>query len=104
MLRFNICINSANGIGLQLLGSFRPVGFTKVYYEFFTLIVPIVPLGCFRVEEYPNGNWRKKSYKIYGSEKWNFLEIMYIYLSTYSGVAFFCGIIWLISLTNILGL
>lgn len=84
-------MNTFNGIGAIAFGCFRKIGMTHVSYVFLTLLVPLIPIGCYRVEKgekesHKEGAIRKETtpYKIYGSERWNWMEVLYVYLFSYS--------------------
>lgn len=96
-------LGTVNSIGITCMGIFRDIGETHVSYFFVSLLVPIIPIGCYRVKEGittsgKDGAFRKVTtpYKIYGSEKWNGLEILQIYLYTYSIAAFIGCTLWLL--------
>ena len=81
-----------NAIGITCLGKYRVFGNTQVSYVFLSLFFPIIPIGCYRVTEslsttpHRDGPaWKSSTrYKIFGSEKWNLLEVLHVYLSSYS--------------------
>ncbi|MBR3455098.1 MAG: hypothetical protein IKH26_07235 [Bacteroidaceae bacterium] len=101
---------SYNGIGTFLLGNFRydSRSGTYVAYIFFCLYVPFFPVGCWRIGNVTSMpridfGYKKKyttTFKVYGSEKPYFLEILFIMLYGWSGVLaiflFFCFIFVLI--------
>lgn len=94
-----------NSVGTVFLGNYRNVGDTHVSYVFLSVIFPIFPIGCYRVTEgkttsYREGAARVRStaFKIFGSEKWNLLEILNVYLSSWSTKGFVLCIVWLIGM------
>ena len=99
-------LSTWNLIGTTCQGSYREVGGTHVSYVFFTFIFPLIPFGCYRVKEGPSINphrdgavWKSStSYSVYGSEKWNFLEVLHVYLSSWSIMMLVLCFIWFIFL------
>lgn len=101
---------SWNNIGFSLLGDFRYdlMNNSRVKYYFFCVVIPVFPLGCYRVNEGlttdlgRKGAFResKTDYTIYGTEKWSALEVLSIYLIGIAGVSAFgivvelCGLIF----------
>lgn len=81
---------TTNGFGFTLLGNFRldPTTLSYAKYEFFTMIVPIFPISCYRVQDLGisqlNGHTNQKSLKVFGTEKWNIIEVFTIYLQGWS--------------------
>lgn len=104
----HLLLGTGNGIGFTLLGDFRVRTYMKdnnyknmtssnVTYHFFTFFfLPILPFGCYRVIQtgYHRENHKRAttSYKILGSERWNLIEDLSIYISSYAfiiiGVSF----------------
>lgn len=88
-----------NGIGLCLLGDFRYDWRTQtmVKYEFLTLIVPLFPTNCYRAkitQEYSVNHKRHiTKYKIYGTEKWHWFEVLSIYVMGFGGLALLVAVI-----------
>lgn len=81
----NPVLSSVNGVGFTLRGGFgRYDGATdsSVYYLFFSILIPLIPIKCYRATELDAG----RQYRIYGHESWRFWEIVAVYLSTISGV------------------
>ena len=87
------------GIGVSLSGDFfnlRCFHGSIVTYQCITFFyLPILPIGCYRVYRGKTTSVgpRKSttSYKIYGSEKWIFLELLFLYLHHWSLAAFICS-------------
>lgn len=82
------------GIGQNLFGlfKFREVADTYVSYTFFCLILPLFPTGCYRVrltgtEVGVLGN--RQEWIIFGSEKFDFKEIVAVYLYAYGFLLWF---------------
>lgn len=90
----NIPMGTVNGIGLVLYGTdFRSHSAltsnhnfisSEVKYLFFTILyVPIIPLGCYRVDltGYKRKNYKRTetSYYVYGTERWAFWEVISIF-------------------------
>lgn len=89
----DIPMGTINGIGLTLYGmdfrshsDFAPGNrfiSSEVKYLFFTILyIPLLPLGCYRVNL--SGFQRKykgsvTSYNVYGTERWVLWELLYIY-------------------------
>ena len=97
--------NIWNSVGVIYLGDYRKVGNTHVSYVFFSIIFPLIPIGCYRVTEGGTTSYRKgatkvrsTSYKIYGSEKWSKLEILHVYLSSWSVKMLALCVVWLLFL------
>ena len=85
------------GIGTNLLGffHFRELENTWVSYSFFCFILPLFPVGCYRVRKEGSSYGAlgtKVEWAIFGSEKGNVLEVATIYLHFYG------FLIWLVSL------
>lgn len=98
-------LSTLNGIGYSLIGGFRTVEDTHVSYVFLCLFIPLFPVGCYRVKEgnfksFRDGVYRKTTTDVQcmGSEKWRILEIIQVYLSSYSIMAIIICIVWLMSL------
>lgn len=65
---------------LSVLGDCDDI--SEVCYKFFTLLfLPIVPLGCYRVQTY-NGSYRK----VVGNEKARLWEILCVYIGYFAAV------------------
>lgn len=96
----NISMGTINGFGKTLCGNlfdfrshmsspsdyrFHSLVSSNVKYLFFTIFfIPVIPLGCYRVDTgvYHQQVSRKRqvtSYRIYGTEKWVFWEVISIY-------------------------
>ena len=91
----DIPLGTGNGIGLHFLGDYRhdyiSDGSTNVSYYFFVFFfLPIIPLGCYRIQEgstySPSHHRSTTRYKIYGTEKWKFTEVVTIYLKTWGAL------------------
>ncbi len=101
-----IKLNSANGIGVMLLGGFEynsPDSLQKILicYPFIPfLFLPLIPLGCYICypgeEKYINYKHSTQNLYFYGSQPWRFIEILHIYLSGFSGTIFRIGLIFCI--------
>lgn len=93
----NPLLGTGNGIGFVLLNSTGRYDYNSnstAWYLFFSIIIPIIPIGCYRASEVGRkGN--STQYKIYGHEKWKFWEVVSIYLGTYTWIA---GIIFIIAI------
>jgi len=87
-------LGTMNGIGTSLYGYFRPDGLSYVTYEFLCFFIPLIPVGCYRVEQGMTTQGYKKtstSYRFYGSEKWRFTEVINIYLTAFGVIAMIIG-------------
>lgn len=101
----DLALGTGNGIGLTLLGEFRPsfngIESTHVAYYFFVFLnIPIIPLGCYRVSEV-SSTWKNHKrnvtrYNIYGKEKWKIHEVLLLYFQAIAGIALFVGVICLL--------
>jgi hypothetical protein len=89
-------LGTVNGIGFNLIcgGRYEHQTESEAYYLFFSLLIPLIPIGCYRAKEV-NSSHRGNSYRIYGHEKWRFWEVFSIYIS---GISWCVGFICLISL------
>ena len=95
-----------NSVGITCLGKYREFGEYQVSYVFFSLIFPLIPIGCFRVIEGPSTRphregaaWKSITpYKIIGSEKWDILEILHVYLSSWSIKILVLCFVWFIGM------
>lgn len=95
-------LGTGNGLGISFYKSERcdfKTGAT-VYYQFITIFLPLIPIGCYLAKEigYHKENHKKAttSYAIYGVAKWNVWEILSIYLWWYpifGGIVSIIGII-----------
>lgn len=96
---------SGNGIGLTLYGDcmrYDPQTQSEVKYVFLIFFyLPILPLGCYRVQEtgYASQSYKRSctSYKIFGSERWRILEVICIYLRFLTGILLVIAVICVIS-------
>ena len=81
-------LGTINGIGCTLCGGwgrYDPNTNSTVYYHFFSFIIPLIPLGCYRATKIgESGN--STEYQIYGHDKWRFWEVIAVYLSSISWV------------------
>ena len=79
-------LGTINGIGCTLCGGwgrYDPNTNSIVYYHFFSFIIPLIPLGCYRATQIgESGN--STEYQIYGHDKWRFWEVIAVYLSSIS--------------------
>lgn len=82
-------LSSWNNVGFKLFGEFRmDTNYSTVKYLFFCVFFPLIPIGCYRAKEGATKDLGRvdaahvstTEYTIYGTEKWNFLEVLYIYL------------------------
>jgi hypothetical protein len=93
-------LGSINGIGSSFYGSSRGDGETEVRYIFICFIgMPILPIGCRRVSESGSSGMTPvftESYKIYGRERWNLLEILQIYFLYWGGLSSIISVLALI--------
>lgn len=80
----NLTLSTINNIGYRFYGDFRrDTNGSTVKYLFFCFFFPLFPIGCYRATEGPTEFHVKHDdtkYIIYGTEKWNVLEILIIYL------------------------
>jgi hypothetical protein len=87
------------GIGISLSGDFFDLrcfyGSTVTYQCITFFYLPILPIGCYRVNRGKTTSVGPRrsttSYKVYGSEKWIFLELLFLYLHHWSLAAFICS-------------
>lgn len=95
-------LGTLGSIGFALLGDSRhyyALGGKDTYvaYRFLCIIVPIIPLGCYRVSEGRPSPLKyggtSVPYVIYGKDSWRFWEVLSIYISWYSVVAFIFGLL-----------
>lgn len=92
-----VMLGIGNGIGFTFFGDYREVGDTAVSYYCFCIIGPLIPLGCYRVRR---GETKRRfgqsgystSYQIYGSEKWNFLEIINLISFSFASISLIIGL------------
>ena len=90
----NPSISSINNIGLSFFGDYRMdiANGSTVKYLFFCIFIPLIPVGCYRalrgmsenLGRQGAGSVNRTQYTIYGTEKWNFVEVLIIYLTTIS--------------------
>lgn len=81
-----------SGIGYAFLGKYRKLDDgSYVTYLFFWFILPICPVGCYRVKRLKPSwlDWNL-SYEVYGSDKRKTAEIVNVYLIFY-GLLLFVG-------------
>lgn len=85
----DVTFETWNGIGVSLWGHYRydDVYETVVKYAFFCIIIPIMPVGCYRLKETGHNSYgggyiqeRSTKYSIYGTEKWLISEVILTYL------------------------
>lgn len=101
-------LGTGNGIGGTFIRGIRYHLQTAscAYYNFFVVFnIPIIPLGCYLAKEdgfeYINYKRSVQKYKIIGELKWNILEVINIYLYTYSVIsAIICFIVLIIKLIS----
>lgn len=87
----DISLFTLNGIGNRFMGKFRPYKDTYATYRMLTIFsLPILPVGCYRVEDVldENNSLFESKYKIYGKTNSIFGEILQIYLSWYGWIFF----------------
>lgn len=86
-------LSTINTIGFNLYGNFRAdINGSTVKYLFFCIFFPLFPIGCYRATEGASkylgrqgvAQVTKTKYTIYGTEKWNVVEVLVIYLITIS--------------------
>ena len=78
------------GIGVVIIGKWRKYADTYVGYTFFTFILPLFPIGCYRYKIVKT-ELNSITYNFYGSEEWSKKELFCIYSYFYG------SIIWSIS-------
>lgn len=93
-------LGTTNNIGTTMLGGFRWVGGSCVSYEFVCFFIALFPIGCYRCKV---GKTQKSgyktmstSYRFYGSEKMNGLEVLQIYLASWGWLPFLFGLLAMI--------
>lgn len=92
-------LGTTNNIGSTLLGGFRWYGMSCVVYDFICFFVPLFPVGCYRAmagETTQSGKTTSTSYRFYGSEKMNGLEVLQIYLVSWGWLPFIFGAIGIV--------
>ncbi len=86
-------LSTVNTVGFNLYGDFRmDINGSMVKYNFFCIFFPLFPIGCYRAKLISTNYLGRKGaaqvtqvkYEIYGTEKWDFVEVMLIYLFTIS--------------------
>jgi hypothetical protein len=91
-------LGTINGIGCSLYGGwgrYDPGTNSTAYYLFFSFIIPLIPLGCYRATQVgEDGN--NTQYQIYGHDKWRFWEIFAVYISSISWVGGIISLLFLI--------
>lgn len=94
-----------NSVGAVCLGNYRDVGNTHVSYGFLSIILPLIPIGCYRVAEGETTTHREGAARVsstpyitYGSEKWNTLEILHVYLSSWNTKVLVLCVVWFIGI------
>jgi len=83
-------LSTINTVGFNLYGNYRFDIMTgsSAKYMFFCIFLPLFPVGCYRAAE---GAFKylgrqgaaqvsEAKYRIYGTEKWSFIEVLNIYL------------------------
>lgn len=90
-------LGTINWIGFTFLGCYRYYSGTFVTYRFLSFVLPIIPLGCYRVkdvteQESSSPYEDSKYYQIFGKESWRFWEVLHIYIQRYASMAlvWFC--------------
>lgn len=88
-LNADIKLGTINGCGMKLYGGtniiryYREQPLCHVYYHFFVLFfLPIIPLGCY-VAECVEDSFNHSSYKIGGDQEMNFMELLYVYVTSW---------------------
>lgn len=93
-------LGTINNIGITMLGGFRWFGGSCVVYEFVCFFVALFPVGCYRAKVGATTKSGHKtmstSYRFYGSEKMNGLEILQIYLMSWGWLPFIIGLICMV--------
>lgn len=77
------------------------------YCFFVVCFLPIIPLGCYAYKTISNTqvNWKKTTttYRFYGKQKWNYLELIHIYIEHWSfAMVYLSGISIIICLFDII--
>ena len=86
-------LGTINLVGLSFFGSYRELEHTKVvYYAFGFACFPIIPFGCYRVQELER-EINNTTYNIFGTERWNLLELLHLYVSRYGILALIISIV-----------
>jgi len=97
-------LSTINNIGFGFWGDYRrDLNGSSVKYVFFSILIPLIPISCCRATKgltidlgrQGYAHKTETDYTIYGTEKWNFLEVLYIYLKTISiilAIVVFCFI------------
>lgn len=85
-------LSTINTIGFNLYGDFRTdINGSSVKYLFICLFFPLFPIGCYRARQESPMKYmgrqgvaqvRETKYKIFGTEKWNIVEVLLIYIVT----------------------
>ena len=90
-------LGTTNNIGSTMMGGFRWFAGTCVSYEFVCFFIPLFPVGCYRtrVGETTKSGYKSTStsFRFYGSEKMNGLEVLQIYLVSWGWLPFIFGIL-----------
>lgn len=77
--------------------AFSLSGIKVVGYEFFCIVVPLIPLGCYAYTVI-NESSRRTRYRFYGSQKWYFSEVLSIMLTGWAGVGIVGGLLGILSI------
>lgn len=67
----------------------------RVGYLFFCVVIPLIPIGCYAYSEISHAA-RSTTYRFYGSQRWDFFEVLSLYLIGCSSVAIVGSIIAII--------
>jgi hypothetical protein len=90
---FLFSINFIAGISLFGGGRYEEETDSKSMYQFLYLwFIPLIPLNCYRAKEAGLG-----SFEIFGHEKWDLREVLYIILLRLSAVSTFISIIYFVA-------
>lgn len=90
-------------VGFILLGNYRDVSGTQVAYRFVSVIIPIIPIGCYRIKRSDEGfmttsmGMGNYTVSIYGKESWRFWEVVHAYIQWYASATIVMSILYLIA-------
>ena len=95
----DIKLGTINGCGMKLYGGEnirryqgeQPI--CHVYYHFFVLLfLPIIPLGCY-VAECVEDSFNYSSYNVGSDQEMNFMELLYVYVTSWRKWFIIVGVI-----------
>lgn len=76
-----------NYCGIMLLGHFREYYSYYIAYQFITFAhIPLIPIGCYVVSDT----------SVYGSTKWNILEVLSVYFQYFGWIGLVASSIYLL--------